>query len=458
MAEKWSVAYENLRKFVADHPEIKIDATSVVIMGDIRTDFYRYFDIVRDTFVKEYCAAKLEEAYAVGKAYADISKLVQQEMSLEAIDVSGSLEGFLKDPLKSMRSALFTPLFDLLKNKTDETGFVAEAQMAIDDFYKVTYCEAYNRWGTMSLLHLLRSSCLWDGKPRDLDSNPHNHTEFFPGLHDDDVPELQQGSRLEFAYIQKASFVMPDVLVQSNYLNAYVSLKSQWYEARWKAKVLNEKLEWLDLPYLYSGLGKCLPNMTIHLARESADELRLLSDFFHMARPDIMLEFMEEDNWYDPQCIEGIILRNKMFSPRLGSYVISRVVVPQEAFGMLGAGSVADSQQQKDAVPQAVSAEIKPTEELIVEEVTLDRSLPSSSLPVNGPLSDLPDSIHVLNVGYDINALEPVVQALSQWLAQQDEEASIEPDPVELPLVNQLETEEVFITNQEQKAGDTPAT
>ncbi|MCL1885794.1 MAG: hypothetical protein FWF98_03415, partial [Dehalococcoidia bacterium] len=146
MAEKWVESYEDLKKFIANHPEIKIDTKDVLITQEIRAEFYRHFNAVRNTLIKEYFTMELDKACELGRAYADISKIVQQDMSLEAIDIGSSLNGLLIEPLESLMSAVYTPLFNLLRGRTNEKVFILEAQKAVKDFFQPIFCEGYKRW------------------------------------------------------------------------------------------------------------------------------------------------------------------------------------------------------------------------------------------------------------------------------------------------------------------------
>ena len=317
MAGKWVEAYEDLRKFIAEHQEIKIEAGgTTVIAGDVRPVFYRYFDTVRSVFINEYFAAELEKVCELGKAYAVTSESVKQDMNLESIAVSENLAGLLLNPLENLMSTLYVPLFKLLRGKTNADSFVLEGQKAVSVYYNSLFCEGYKRWGIISLLHLLSPSCLWDVNIKDLDIELNRNAEFFPGMYAENVPELKQEQRLAFMYPLKGSFVMPDVLVHSTRLNAYVSLKTRWYEVRCRANSLNENLEWLTLEQPSSQFVHIRPDLmldtTIHLAKENADELKLLADYNLMARPDVLIEFMEDDDWYDDaKRIECIIINNK---------------------------------------------------------------------------------------------------------------------------------------------------
>jgi len=424
MAEKWIEAYENLRKFIAEHQEIKIDiGGTTTIAGDVRPVFYHYFSNVRNIFIGEYFAAELEKACELGKAYADISESVKQDMSLESIEVSGSLYGFLLNPLEGLMSTLYTPLFNLLRGKTNEESFAMEGKKAVEVYFKSLFCEGYKRWGVLSLLHLLRPSCLWDVNPDDLDVEQNRNAEFHPGMYAENVPELKQERRLAFIDPTKGSFVMPDVLVHSTHLNAYISLKTRWYEVRCKANSLNENLEWITLEQPDTKFVHIRPDLmldtTIHLAQEDANELKLLADYNLVARPDMLIEFMEDDDWYDAKHIEHILLNNRVFTPRLGSYVISRVVVPPEAFLPIETTPTTNLKPVAET-ESATTIGDEPSETTIIENTKNFANTPPQK-DHSLCLADLPENIHVISVGYDTDALEPVVQTIGQWLTLQEQ-------------------------------------
>src|SRR5271157_4749811 len=114
MAQIWPNAYEELQKFIAGHPAIEIDMNCIVISGDLRPEFYKLFDTVRVSFIRERFAAELEEAYALSAAYGEASKAVKEEMRLEDIEVNANLNWFLIDPINGLMRVLFDLLFDLL--------------------------------------------------------------------------------------------------------------------------------------------------------------------------------------------------------------------------------------------------------------------------------------------------------------------------------------------------------
>ena len=155
MAETWQNSYRELQNFIAAHPAIEIDMSSVVIPGDIRPEFYRLFDAVRSSFIKERFTAELNKACEMSAAYGAASKAVKEEMRLEDIEIHADLNWFLLDPTNGLMRVLFDPLFDLLKGKTDMAGFTQVADAAVAGSFKALFREGYERWGELALLRLL---------------------------------------------------------------------------------------------------------------------------------------------------------------------------------------------------------------------------------------------------------------------------------------------------------------
>lgn len=419
MAETWRSSYAELQKFIAAHPAIEIDMSSVVISGDIRPEFYQLFDAVRAGFIKERFASELEKAFAMSAAYGAASRAVKQEMRLEGIEIHASLNWFLLDPANGLMRVLFDPLFDLLKGKTDLAGFTAAADTAVAGSFKSLFREGYERWGALALLRLLTPDLLWAGKTHDFYTDPTMEGDIAGGNRDDAVPDPVESRRLVFDKLVRASFVVPGILVHSGRLASYISLRPNWYLPRWKARMLGERLEWIELRTLYKDFGadNLWPDMMLHVAGERPEELKLLADYYHLARPEIIVEFMEEDGWWDAGHVEDVMRHNAALNPRQGSYVISRVEVPPEAF------------KAPEAAPAPAVTSTSHTSVTTSEAMTppppTERSL---------SLADLPASVHVLSAGYDMNKLEPIVEALAKATAMIKDARAKEPEAGQNPV------------------------
>ena len=215
MAQTWQQSYEQLKKFIADHPAIEIDMNSIVISGDLRPEFYKLFDTVRVSFIKERFAAELEKAYALSAAYSEAGRAVKEELKLEDIEINANLNWFLLDPINGLMRVLFDPQFDLLKGKTDLSGFVEVADTSVATFFKLLFREGYERWGALALLRLLAPDRLWMVKAHDFYTDPSMEGDVIEGNHDDFVPDPVESRKLVFDNMVRASFVVPGALVHS---------------------------------------------------------------------------------------------------------------------------------------------------------------------------------------------------------------------------------------------------
>ena len=206
------------------------------------------------------------------------------------------------------------------------------------------------------------------------------------GNRDESVSDPVESKKLVFDNLVRASFVVPGALVHSVRLDSYVSLRPNWYLPRWKARMLSERLEWIELKTLYKDFGtdNLWPDMMIHVADERPEELKLVADNYHLARPEIIIEFMEEDGWWDAERVGDILRHNTALNPRLGSYVISRVEVPPEAFKPL------------EAAPAPAVTTTSDT------SVTTAEAVPPPHMARPLSLAALPASVHVLSAGYDM--------------------------------------------------------
>ncbi|MCL2679016.1 MAG: hypothetical protein FWF18_01785 [Dehalococcoidia bacterium] len=426
MAHTWQNYYDELKKYIADHPAIKITPKVVTLFDDERPEFYRLFDAVRTAFVRERFAAQLEKAYDMGRGWKEACDTVKSEMFLEGIDVQSHLKWFLDDPVYGLMHWLFDPLFDLLKDKIDLDGFIAAGDAVVSERFRLLYREGYERWGTLALLHLLAPDRLWLGKTHDFYTDNFLEKDIVEGLNIDWVHDPEESKKLVFNNLIRASFVVPDVLVHTPKLNTYIGLRAGWYAPRWNAKEISRRHEWVDLLQLYRdyGTGQIWPDLTLLAADERPEELRLMADHKRMARPDVIIEFMEEDEWWDAAHVEAIIRHDLVSNPRFGTFIISRAAVPGEAFQPLPevelpvppAPPVEDVPALSDASLDE-NAPVEPVEN--VPAAPVEPPPPPKARPLS--LAELPQSVQVISVGYDMAKLAPVMEAMKAAAAHAKE-------------------------------------
>ncbi|MCL2140877.1 MAG: hypothetical protein FWH42_04305 [Dehalococcoidia bacterium] len=472
MAENWIVEYERLRKFIATHDEIKIEKNGTTIPESVHKEFYEIFDAIVMAFLAEYVTQQLEVTTEIVKAYAEIKDSVLSETGFEGIATDVELRKYLTNPNKLFTGYVSNCLFDLITGKINEERFVKKTKEEIERVAKLCFQKGYMHWGVVALLQLLRPSGLWTGNPGDILLDTTHMTDYFPGMVSSEVPELQKGRWIGFCPLTIATFILPELLVKSEALNCFASLQSHWYEVRHTAKKWNEDLEWLDTQKILNEekLAGLSYGLAIHMSQKSASELKLLVDYKRFARPDMLIEFMEEEDWYTPKRLKQLIQLDKVLKPRLGMYIVSRVIIPPEEFfpseseqqAMMETTSAATAEMTQShgeglieqvvdkslSTPEAESISLSEKGESpivlqAVEGTTIPNSIDNATIALekansSAPLqpevkkdcplrlADLPETIHVINAGYDVSAFEPIFQALSQRFVEQDQANNVE--------------------------------
>ncbi len=107
-----------------------------------------------------------------------------------------------------------------------------------------------------------------------------------------------------------------------------------------------------------------------------------MADFSRFCRPDIIVECMEQVDWYQKGGLDKVRQNYDFLKPRLGSYIVSRVPVPEEAW--------------RDLMPEPAAS-----------EPVVGQKTPPEEEPKEQPLD-----IHILTVGYDQSQLAPIIDIL----------------------------------------------
>jgi hypothetical protein len=126
-----------------------------------------------------------------------------------------------------------------------------------------------------------------------------------------------------------------------------VSKEREWLTLRDLGKQFEPKYNW--------------PDIVIYLDDQPQD-IALIADFGRFCRPDIIVESMDQTDWYQKGGLDRVRQNYEFLKPKLGSYIVSRLPVSEEAFKELA------------------------------KEPTMD--------------------INILTVGYDRSQLAPIVDAL----------------------------------------------
>ena len=384
MDKNWQKASLELRDFVTSNPSIEIGQNAMVIPGDVRPQFYRLFDKTRTAFISDNFPELLEKAEVLSRAYRQTAASVQNALNLENIDLSAGLNWFLQNPLDGLMRLLFEPLFDLLKGKCDITAFEEIASLVVQDTFKLYFHEGYQRWATLAFMQSAAPDRIWNVKVEDYIQDPSTSGgDLAPGDHVEQVPAPVETRKIVFTQHLYCSFLTPKAIVHSNRLGLFMGLRTDFYETRWTASSHSEKQYWLDLDAIYSQHGRSglWPDLAVYLDESGPCDLSLVADYYRVAQPDVIIEFMEDADWYQAGKLEQIRRHYQVLHPRLGSFIACRETLPENVLKDI----------DKNPLEVAGTAQKQP----------------------------IPSDIRLLNVGYDPAGFEPVFNAILDRQAKQ---------------------------------------
>jgi len=401
MGNNWQVTYDEIKGFVAQHPSIEIGMNVVSIPGDVRDDFYRLFDSLRADFVRDYFSASLEKAYALSSNHEKIRNELTTILGVEGIEVETSLNDFLRNPIGHVTNLLFDPLFDLLKSKSNLETFEEISTRKINVAFDTLLQQGYKSWLTLSLMrHMAPDAAYIVPLPNEV-TDACDHDIGVPGTcHKQVPPDPVLANRLSFNATPFCPFLVPKVIIHSKLLNLFVSFLQEFRDVTGEAYSLSQQLEWYRLSELRSKIGRIRlwPDLAIYIARQP-NELVIVADYHKMARPDIIVNIVQKNNLVEPGKPEMLKTQDKVFAPRLCSFVIC-------------------PEPLTDADIETMKYQIQPETQQIeaVESRAKTGEHPESESTLPAPISSIGQSrdIKIIGVGYEAGKLELISNAIIQ--------------------------------------------
>lgn len=357
MLTRWRQAYTKLEDFVTENCEIKIDKDVIAVPERLRVEFYRLFDASRATFIEENFSSLLSKSGALSERYTKVEEEVSNLLTLADVSMPVALHRFLHDSKNQLIRGLFDPLFNLLRGKTSVEAFEEEASRSIENSFKELYRLGYEKWIILSLVKLLESS-----KSFHIPLRQPAFKEIIKRLPTSEelVPLPEESNRLSFEHQMMPILIVPDFIVYSAKIDKYVAVRSEFKQAMWIAANINEKREWYTFDFIIEKNGPVdlKPGLIVYID-DSPGDLALIADSNKVLRPDLIVEYMEPEDWHEEDRLEKVKLRYNALKPKLGTYLVSREPVPEH-------------------VPEKLEADI-----------------------------------HLLTVGFDQSKLDPIINALA---------------------------------------------
>jgi len=388
----WHQSYARLQEYISQHPEIEITINGSCIPGEVREEFFRLFDVVRSDFVREAFPAQLKEAEVAGRAFLAAEKEAISCLKLKEVKIEQNLRWFLQDPVDGLRRRLFDPLFDLLRGALDAEGFEKTSTRIAEDLIQRYAHRSYAHWATLSLIPLLSPDSAHVVPIKDETIDPYLTTEGRQGRFTETIPDLATPEWLFLDASQYVPLLVPKIICHSAMLDTFVALRNGFHSVDYHAYELFKTIktkQWHDLEDLRRRYGPhhLWPDIGLYLD-SNPDELRIVADYQHALWPEIIVDVMEAPDWYESGGLEIVRLHYEVLRPRLGSFVVYREALPETAIPQ---GSQAQATETGDEMAPAP------------EEDTTTRLL-----------RELPESIHLLSVGYDSTRLGPIIEALAK--------------------------------------------
>lgn len=374
MQKDWQTAYSELTKYIANHPEIKISGESVSIPKDVRIEFYRLFDTIRRGFVEQELPDINTKAKTLNQQYLLSERNLIEQLKLEEVCYDEGIDRFLHNIMTELIAPLRDPLFDLLKGKTEIDQYCRRAVQAIETSIKPLFLVGYEKWLAFSLVRTLEAASLFRVIPRD--TWPMERYVVMAASPQEQAPTPTGTNSLilkRHKMEEDPLFILPDLIVFSNKIGGYFSLKQAIGNAVLNASNESPNREWFPFDARFTD-----PGLTLIYLSDNINDLSLVADAEKICRPDLMIECQVQKNWYNKDSLERIKLRNGDLKPKLGTYIVCWEEIPERAMVEL----------QKH-----IGVDFDKTSEEINEETGRQR-------------------FHFLNIGLDESKLEPIVSAL----------------------------------------------
>ena len=323
MSNSWRQVYTKLINFIAEHPEIRIEPSLVIMPESVRAEFYQLFGEVRAVWVKGKFLNLINEARLLSQNYLKSEEEVIQLLKLNSVSKSKPHQFFLQDPIDGMTRLLFDPLFDLLKGKVDAKTFEAMSLRKLEASFRTFYILGYQKWIAISLIKLLKADKLFQVNLRKLDKS--ERTIITSAASEEPVPYPVESAHLSFDHKPKTLFIVPDYIVHSTETNGYISVRAELESAIAIATNASEQKEWYPIDSLVS----ITPDLTLVYVADKPEELSIVADAKKICRPDLLISLHMQKDRFEEEELERVKSYHNSLKPRLGTYVVSKEAVPE---------------------------------------------------------------------------------------------------------------------------------
>ena len=317
MSQDWQLAFVSLQQYIEAHPEIRIERRSIIIPENVRTEFYRNFDTVREAFIRDTLPELLVQAEALSSAYLSAESEMKHSLPIDSVSLPNPLGWFLRNPVEGLMRELFDPVFDLLKGEIDVTGFAEAVSAKMTDSLTELYQQGYDKWTALALMNVLRC----DESLRVVVRRPAEHREWTiirSTKGQEAVPYPEPSSTISFVHFPENIFVVPDFIAHSPILNGFISFRSGMHNAVATAINSSDERQWC--PYETPVYSESHPLFVY--TDSNPGNINLVADATRICRPDLIIQTTSLTGASREQSLARSVYWQESLCPSLGTVLI----------------------------------------------------------------------------------------------------------------------------------------
>ncbi len=305
---EWKNKLKILKDYIASNGEIYIDKYEVSIPEHLRRRFYEYFDAIRNSFVSDFYATFPLDLDLLRKNFGKAEKEIVAALAIERIDIPVDLMSFLHNPEEGLARAMYNRLFEMIQKKITMEEF---EKLAVNDLMSVTefmYRLGYETWAALNIILQLEPD---EAFSVELDDN----FEPYAGK----LTEIAFGR--QFNHSTKR---IPEFIIHSKKIGSYVAVKMPL------AKEINGYYPLHQIPQKMmrdrTGDTSCVLDSRIMFLSllKTLEDIPVYAEVHerNIKSPDMIIEFLTEEDLDDPDMINEMQYRMQIMKPRHGTSIV----------------------------------------------------------------------------------------------------------------------------------------
>jgi hypothetical protein len=305
---QWKTKLDILENFISSNPEIYIDKNEISIPEHLRDKFYVYFDEIRNTFVTNFFSSMPLDVDTLCNNYMYAEKEVMDCLKIDRVDLPVDLKSFLHNPREGMVRWLYNRLFEMIQKKITMEEFEKIAEIDLVSTTAAMYRLGYEIWAALTIVMLLEPD-----------------KSFSVELDDNFEPVAGELKEIAFGrQFNHSTKRIPEFIIHSKKLNCYITVKmpiareviSYYPPHEIPQKMMRDRTGdtsyMLDNRIMFLSIIKDLNSIPVYA---EVNERKIKS-------PDIIIDFLTEQDLNDTDRITQIQYRLQIMQPRYGGNIV----------------------------------------------------------------------------------------------------------------------------------------